>query len=108
MPHHSVNGSVLTANGFSLNLTRASLNKNNQEIHLTPKECKLLAVLMQNAGEIVSRKTLMRHVWDTDYLGDTRTLDVHICWLRQKVESDPKMPQHILTKRGQGYTLQAA
>jgi DNA-binding response OmpR family regulator len=60
---------------------------------------------MQNAGKVVSRKSLMKHVWDTDYLGDTRTLDVHICWLRQKVESDPRMPEHILTKRGQGYTL---
>jgi len=56
---------------------------------------------------VVSRKTLMKHVWETDYLGDTRTLDVHICWLRQKVEPDPKYPQHILTRRGQGYTLKA-
>ena len=108
MPHQNVNGTVLIANGFSLNLTRACLKKNDQEIHLTPKECKLLAVLMQNEGEVVSRKTLMKYVWDTDYLGDTRTLDVHICWLRQKVEADPKSPQHILTKRGQGYTLQAS
>ena len=106
MPHHNVSATVLSANGFSLNLTRACLTKENQEVHLTPKECKLLAVLIQNAGQVVSRKVLMKHVWDTDYLGDTRTLDVHICWLRQKVESDPKAPQHILTKRGQGYTLQ--
>ncbi len=98
---------ILTANGLSLNLTRASLKKGEKEVHLTPKECKLLAVLMQNAGQVVSRKTLMKHVWDTDYLGDTRTLDVHICWLRQKVEEDPKIPQYILTKRGQGYTLRA-
>jgi DNA-binding response OmpR family regulator len=107
MPHHSADNTILTTNGFSLNLTRARLKKGNKEVHLTPKECKLLAVLIQNAGEVVSRKTLMKHVWETDYLGDTRTLDVHICWLRQKVEPDPRSPQYILTKRGQGYTLKA-
>jgi DNA-binding response OmpR family regulator len=106
MPRHSVvDGTVLTANGLSLNLTKASLNHGGKEVHLTPKECKLLAVLIQNAGQVVSRKALMKHVWDTEYLGDTRTLDVHICWLRQKVEKDPKMPEYIITKRGQGYTL---
>ena len=108
MPHHNLSATVLTTNGFSLNLTRASLKKGQQEVHLTPKECKLLAILMQNADEVVSRKTLMKRVWDTDYLGDTRTLDVHICWLRQKVEDNPKAPQYILTKRGQGYTLRSS
>lgn len=107
MPHHSASNTILTTNGFSLNLAKARLRKGDKEVHLTPKECKLLAVLMQNAGEVVSRKTLMKHVWETDYLGDTRTLDVHICWLRQKVEPDPRSPQYILTKRGQGYTLKA-
>lgn len=107
MPHQSVSSTVLSANGFSLNMTRASLQHEEKEVHLTPKECKLLAVLIQNAGNVVSRKTLMKHVWDTDYLGDTRTLDVHICWLRQKVEENPRMPRYILTKRGQGYTLKA-
>ena len=107
MPYQTLNGAVLTANEISLNLTRASLRKGGRDIHLTPKECKLLAILIQNAGQIVSRKALMKHVWDTEYLGDTRTLDVHICWLRQKVEEDPKAPQYILTKRGKGYTLVA-
>ncbi len=105
MPHQDISKSILATNGFSLNLTRVSLTKGDEEIHLTPKECKLLAILIQNAGEVVSRRRLMKHVWNTDYLGDTRTLDVHICWLRQKVEDNPKIPQYILTKRGQGYTL---
>lgn len=107
MHHQQVGNTILTTNGFSLNLTRASLKRGNEEVHLTPKECKLLAILMQNAGQVVSRKVLMKHVWDTEYLGDTRTLDVHICWLRQKIERDPKMPEYLLTKRGQGYTLRA-
>ncbi len=96
---------TLTVNGFSLNLAKACLQKGEEQIHLTPKECKLLALLMQNAGQVVSRKTLMQQVWDTDYLGDTRTLDVHICWLRRKMEKNPKRPKYIITRRGQGYLL---
>ncbi|MFQ5576933.1 MAG: winged helix-turn-helix domain-containing protein [Anaerolineae bacterium] len=107
MARQNVDQTTLIVNGFLLNLTRASLLKDDEEIHLTPKECKLLALLMQNAGQVVSRKRLMEQVWDTNYLGDTRTLDVHICWLRQKVEQNPKMPRHIVTKRGQGYLLKA-
>lgn len=105
MFRENFNQTTLNVNGFSLNLARASLQKNEEEIHLTPKECKLLALLMQNAGEIVSRKSLMKQVWETEYLGDTRTLDVHICWLRQKLELNPKLPEYIITKRGQGYVL---
>ena len=96
---------ALKINDFSLNMAKASLQKDGREIHLTPKEVKVLALLMQNAGQVVSRKTLMNQVWETDYLEDTRTLDVHICWLRQKVEDNPKIPQYIITKRGRGYLL---
>jgi len=105
MFYQFINQATLSVNGFSLNLSRAILQKGDEEIHLTPKECKVLALLIQNAGQVVSRKNLMAHVWETDYLGDTRTLDVHICWLRQKLETDPKLPQYIVTKRGRGYIL---
>ena len=74
-------------------------------IKLTPMEARLLAVLMQSCGQVVSRARLMRQVWQTDYLGDTRTLDVHICWLRRKVEEDPARPRLILTRRGVGFEL---
>ena len=108
MTHQNFDRTTLQVNGFSLNLARASLVRDNKEVHLTPKECKLLALLMENVGQVVSRKVLMNHVWETDYLGDTRTLDVHICWLRQKVERNPRLPEHILTKRGEGYVLRTA
>ncbi|OQY47754.1 MAG: hypothetical protein B6242_04275 [Anaerolineaceae bacterium 4572_78] len=108
MSHPDVNGETITTNEFSLNLARASLEKGGEEIHLTPKECRLLALLIQNAGTVVSRRTFMKKVWNTDYIGDTRTLDVHICWLRQKVEDDPSIPSRIVTKRGQGYQLRLA
>jgi len=70
---------------------------------LTPKELRLLSFLMMHPGVPLNRSLIMRNVWDTDYVGDTRTLEVHIRWLRQKVEHNPKRPEHILTVRGTGY-----
>ena len=88
-----------------LDMEKAILKKNGSEVHLTPKETKLMALLMKNVGKVVSRSELMQSVWNTEYLGDTRTLDVHICWLRQKIEDNPRIPELILTRRGQGYEL---
>ena len=75
------------------------------EQHLTPKECAILVFLIEHAGQVVSRQQLMQAIWDTSYLEDTRTLDVHIRWLRKKVERDPNAPLHIITVRGEGYRL---
>ena len=75
--------------------------------HLTPKQCELLAMLIQHPNQVVSRRELMEHVWKTGYLGDTRTLDVHIRWLREKIELDPDRPEVLVTKRGVGYVLVA-
>jgi DNA-binding response OmpR family regulator len=105
MLYQTLDKTTLTVDGFALDLSKTSLHKGNKKIHLTPKECKLLALLMQNAGKVVSRKKLMEQVWETNYMGDTRTLDVHICWLRQKVEDNPRNPRYIVTKRGEGYIL---
>jgi len=91
--------------GMTLDMEQACLSKNGGQIHLTPKEAKLMALLMKNVGKVVSRSELMQEVWHTEYLGDTRTLDVHICWLRQKIEDNPRIPECILTRRGQGYEL---
>jgi DNA-binding response OmpR family regulator len=73
--------------------------------HLTPKQCNLLATFMRRPNQVISRKELMDLIWDTEYLGDTRTLDVHIRWLREKVEVDPKRPTLLVTRRGVGYVL---
>ena len=70
---------------------------------LTPKELRLLSFLMMHPGSPLNRSLIMRNVWDTDYVGDTRTLEVHIRWLRQKLEHNPKRPEHIITVRGTGY-----
>jgi DNA-binding response OmpR family regulator len=73
--------------------------------HLTPKQCNLLTVFMQHPNQVISRKDLMDRIWDTAYLGDTRTLDVHIRWLREKIEIDPTRPNLLMTHRGVGYVL---
>ena len=105
MAHRKSFHKPLYAGDMTLDTEKAVLKKNGGEIHLTPKETKVMALLMQNVGKVVSRSILMQEVWDTEYLGDTRTLDVHICWLRQKIEEDPRIPEYILTRRGQGYEL---
>ncbi|HVF53395.1 MAG TPA: helix-turn-helix domain-containing protein, partial [Actinomycetota bacterium] len=68
-----------------------------------PKEFELLQVLMENAGRVLARVTLIDRVWGSDYVGDTRTLDVHIKRLREKIETDPHQPAHLKTVRGIGY-----
>jgi DNA-binding response OmpR family regulator len=94
---------LMTLGKFVLDLEKRKLTRGNKTFSLTPKEFLLLKTLMEQAGQVVTRKTLMRQVWDTDYMGDTRTLDVHIRWLREKVEDDPSEPRYLLTERGKGY-----
>jgi len=71
--------------------------------HLTPKQCRLLAMFMSRPNQVISRENLMKEIWETHYLGDTRTLDVHIRWLREKIEVDPPHPTLLVTQRGVGY-----
>gem|GEM_PF-172414 len=88
-----------------LDLDGRVLSKGGKSWQLRPKEATVLALLMSNAGKVVSRQEIMRQVWETDYVGDTRTLSVHICWLRQKIEDDPRRPTLLRTVRGVGYCL---
>ncbi len=105
MPGEGAQLQMVEVKGIKLDIKKSVLKKNGAEVHLTPKETKLMFLLMQNVGKVVSRSELMKGVWNTEYLGDTRTLDVHICWLRQKIEDNPRIPELILTRRGQGYEL---
>ncbi|MBE2224355.1 MAG: response regulator transcription factor [Anaerolineae bacterium] len=79
---------------------------NDREVVLRYKEFELLSLLVSRAGEVVSRADLFDQVWGTDWLGDTRTLDVHIRWLREKIEEDASRPRYIQTVRGVGYLFQ--
>jgi DNA-binding response OmpR family regulator len=72
---------------------------------LTPRLAHLLRVLMEHRGEVVERESLFKRVWETNYTGDTRTLDVHISWLRRAIELDPDHPRFLRTIRGVGYRL---
>jgi len=75
------------------------------EKRLTPKLAQLLQEFVRHPNEVVSRRQLMQNVWKTDYVGDTRTLDVHIRWVRELIEENPAAPKLLSTVRGQGYIL---
>lgn len=82
---------------------KAARNGSTQEVKLSLKEFELLRVLMSQKGKTVPRETLLERVWGDDFYGDERTLDVHIRWLREKLEVNPSQPEHIQTVRGVGY-----
>ncbi len=82
--------------------------KGGTELILRHKEYDLLMFLMQHAGRVMDREALFNQIWGTDWLGDTRTLDVHIRWLRQKIEDDPSAPRYVQTVRNVGYRFVTA
>jgi len=90
---------------LSLNVANRCVRLGKQEHQLTPKQSQLLAILMRKPNEVVTRLELMKAVWDTDYMGDTRTLDVHIRWLRQIIEANASQPRRLVTVKGVGYQL---
>ncbi len=79
------------------------VRRKDKIFHLTPKTYKLLHLLVNHKDKDLSRRAIMKDVWDTDYMGDTRTLDVHIRWLREKIEDNPNRPRRLITIRGVGY-----
>ena len=79
----------------------------NETISMPLKEFELLEFLMRNSGRVLTRMQLIDRVWGSDYVGDTKTLDVHIKRLRAKIEKDPANPIHIQTVRGLGYKMEA-
>lgn len=88
---------------LEVNFARYQVFRGGSVVDLSPKEFELLAFLIRNRGQVFSRDRLLERVWGYDYAGDTRTVDVHIRWLRQKIEQNPSQPHHILTVRGVGY-----
>lgn len=88
---------------LSVDITRHLVTKNSQTVELTAKEFDLLVMLMRNSGRVLTRDTVLDKVWGVEYYGDTRTVDVHVRYLRQKIENDPDNPELIQTVRGVGY-----
>jgi DNA-binding response OmpR family regulator len=97
----------LRVGSLTLNVERRRITRGSRTHKLTPKEFELLRLFMTRPGQLVTRRTLMKEIWHTDYLGDTRTLDVHMRWLREKIEEDPNDPHILVTLRGEGYRLEA-
>ena len=96
-------GAVLEGAGIRLDPDRFEVTVRGEPVHLPRKEFELLELLMENAGRVLTRETLIDQIWGPDYFGDTRTLDVHIKRLRSKFEPEPHEPKHLTTIRGLGY-----
>ena len=93
----------LTVGGITLDLFRRVLIRGGSEFKLTPKVAALLEYFMRNQGRVISRKELMEAVWETNYVDDTRTLDVHVHWLRKALGEDSASPVYLRTVKGVGY-----
>jgi two-component system OmpR family response regulator len=96
----------LKINLLEVDTARHKATLAGKELELSPKEFDLLAFLAHNKGLVFSRDQLLEKVWGYDFAGDTRTVDVHIRWLRQKIEADASNPSYLVTVRGTGYKLE--
>lgn len=94
---------VVTISGLTINFDRREVFQGEEELKLRYKEFELLTLLINRKGIVVERNEIFDKVWGDDWFGDTRTLDVHIRWLREKIEQDPSNPKLIQTVRGVGY-----
>ncbi len=99
---------VITLGDIRLDIDARRCYVNGAEIKLRKKEFALLRLLLENPGRVLTREVLIERVWGNDYVGDTKTLDVHIKRLRSLIEEDPKSPSHITTVRGVGYRFEVA
>ena len=99
---------VIRLDGIELDTDSHEVRVNDEVVNLPLKEFELLALLMENAGRVLPRATLIDRVWGSDYVGDTKTLDVHVKRLRSKIEDDPSKPARIVTIRGLGYKYAAS
>jgi DNA-binding response OmpR family regulator len=97
---------TLTFDDLVLDITRREVRLKEQVIALKPKEYELLIFLASHRGQVLTREFILERVWGWDYIGDSRTVDVHIRWLREKIEPDPANPVRIITVRGAGYRFE--
>jgi len=97
---------VLSLDNLEINLTRREVRLDGQVLTLKPQEYELLLFFAQHKGQMLSREFLLERLWGWDYSGDSRTVDVHVRWLRQKIEKDAGEPTRIITVRGGGYRFE--
>ena len=98
----------LISGGLHLDMVSRKVFHHDQELQLAPREFDLLATLMRNESAVLSRDLLLASVWGDEFIGEARTVDVHIRWLREKIEEDPSKPQFITTVRGVGYRFEGS
>jgi DNA-binding response OmpR family regulator len=97
---------TLTSGDLEIDLKRREAIRDGKTLDLKPKELELLLFLMRNKGRAFTREQLLRDVWGYDFFGDSRTVDVHVRWLRQKIEDEPAKPVRLITVRGVGYRFE--
>lgn len=104
LPPDELKEEIVRAGDLTLFLNRRSvIVTGKEEVHLTPRLVRLLEEFVRHPNQLVTRKQIMHNVWQTKYLGDTRTLDVHIRWIREAIEPEPERPVRLITVRGRGY-----
>jgi DNA-binding response OmpR family regulator len=96
----------LTFGNLVVNLTRREVIRDGKPIQFKPQEYELLVFFAEHKGQMLSREFILERVWGWDFIGDSRTVDVHVRWLRQKIEDDPSNPVRIITVRGGGYRFE--
>ena len=97
---------ALTFGDLRIDASRREVTRDGENLHLKPREYELLAFLARHRGMVLSRDLILERVWGWDYDGGSRTVDVHVHWLREKIEPDPKNPTRIVTVRGVGYRFE--
>lgn len=97
---------VLTFGNLVINQTRREVTLDSQVLSIKPQEYDLLVFFTEHKGQMLSREFILERVWGWDFIGDSRTVDVHVRWLRQRIEKDPASPERIVTVRGGGYRFE--
>jgi DNA-binding response OmpR family regulator len=97
---------TLVFGNLVINLTRREVTRDDKPLQLKPQEYELLVFFAEHKGQMLTREFILERVWGWDFIGDSRTVDVHVRWLRQKIEKDPAKPERIVTVRGGGYRFE--
>jgi two-component system response regulator RegX3 len=105
-PDEATAAATLEAGPVRMDIERHVVTVNGEQVVMPLKEFELLELLLRNAGRVLTRMQLIERIWGADYVGDTKTLDVHVKRLRSKIEPDPGSPRHLVTVRGLGYKLE--
>ncbi len=97
---------IMTFDNLCIDMTRREITVDDEVVAFKPKEYELLTFFAQHQGQVLSREFILERVWGWDFIGDSRTVDVHVRWLREKIEADPANPERIITVRGAGYRFE--